>query len=393
MGNKKSKTKSTSQSSTSNTSNEEKNIEHQEKQYFNDPVFGRMVYNKIGAWVPAYNEDMYEQSQLSYLNEKEKNKKYLKTFNIEPEKINNFYENTPKNFTIIKKIPIHLGIYSYVYFLNDGRLALNWDNQLKIYSPDFETVEQTINVKSTYITQLKDNSLLNCKYNAADIYRYDKEKKKFVFNYSLKCINMAEKVIELPNERLAFLADNISIYSKENGKYVEDGKCLSITTIDDFIPINENEIASISGQESVITFWDLTTREINAQIGDIENFGRFCMLLYDKSLIVGGANKNFYKNPVSYRFIYIINIDNKELIKKYYFTRNIWFMTKLNEKEFVTGETEGIINKYRFEENKLKLMETNEDHEDIVNKLAFCSNSNQLASLSDKQLIIFKISE
>ena len=46
---------------------------------------------------------------------------------------------------------------------------------------------------------------------------------------------------------------------------MEDGKKnLSITTIDDFIEINENEIASISAQESVITFWDLTTREINA---------------------------------------------------------------------------------------------------------------------------------
>ena len=202
---------------------------------------------------------------------------------------------------------------------------------------------------------------------------------------------MGEKVIELPNERLAFLADNISIYSKENGKYIEDGKCLSITTIDDFILINENEIASISGQESVITFWDLTTREITAQIGDIENFGRFCLLLYDKSLIVGGANKNFCRD--SNKYIYIINIDNKELIKKYYFPRNIWFMIKLNEKEFATGETEGIINKYRFEENELKLMEINKDNEDkIVEKLAFCSNNNQLVSLSETSLIIFKIS-
>ena len=202
---------------------------------------------------------------------------------------------------------------------------------------------------------------------------------------------MAKKVIELPNEGLAFLSGFISIYTKEKGIYVKIGKDLNITTIDDLILINENEIASISGQETTITFWDLTTREINAQIGDIENFGNSCMLLFDKSLIVGGANKNF--SPGSIKFIYIINIDNKELIKKYSFSQNIWFMTKLNDKEFVTGESKGKISKYRFEENELKLMEKNIDHKNIVKKLAFCSISNQLATIGGKQVIIFQISE
>ena len=204
----------------------------------------------------------------------------------------------------------------------------------------------------------------------------------------MECINNANKVIELPNDGLAFQADNITIYTKENGKYVKHGKELYITTIDDFILINENEIASISGQESEITFWDLTTREINAQIGDIKNFGRFCMLLYDKSLIIGGANRDFSTSSL----IYIINICNKELINKYCFSNNIWFMIKLNEKEFITGESGGIISKYRYEENELRLMEKNKDHKDeIVQKLAFCSNSNQLASLSESHLFIFKI--
>ena len=64
--------------------------------------------------------------------------------------------------------------------------------------------------------------------------------------------------MELSNERLAFLSNDfkITIYSKEYGKYEENGKCLAITTIDDFIQKNDNEIASISAQESEITFWD-----------------------------------------------------------------------------------------------------------------------------------------
>ena len=231
--------------------------------------------------------------------------------------------------------------------------------------------------------------MVNCKYNAANIYKYDQEKKEFIFDCSLKCINSAEKVVELPNEKLALLASKIHIFSKENGIYIEDGKCLSITTIDDFILINENEIASISGQESEITFWDLTTRNIILQIGEIKNYGRFCLILFGKSLIVGGASR--YDNSI---FIHIINIDNHELIKKYSFSQNIWFMTKLNDKEFVTGESKGIISKYRFEENELKLMERNEEHKnEIVMKLSFDNNGNKLASLSENSLIIFKISE
>ena len=236
---------------------------------------------------------------------------------------------------------------------------------------------------------MKDNSLVNCKFNAVDIYKYDEKKKKFIYNYSLKCINMAYKVMELANEKLAFLADFIFIYSKVNGKYVEDGKCLAITTIDDFVSINENEIASISCQESVITFWDLTTRKINAQIGDIENLGHFCMLLYDKFLIVGG-----YRIQCCPSYFYIINTENKELIKKYVFHCNVYFMIKLNEKEFITGESEGFMNQFRFEENELKLIDKNKyNGDETVKKLAFCRNSNHLASLSKTQFIIFKIDE
>ena len=171
----------------------------------------------------------------------------------------------------------------------------------------------------------------------------------FILDYGLKCINSGKKVVELSNDRLAFLADDIAIYVKEEGKYVQNGKNLSITTIDDFISLNDNEIVSISGQESTLTFWDLTTRNITAQIGDIESFGRACLLLFDKTLIVGGANKKFYSGAVKY--IYVINVDNKELIKKYSFYENIWCTIKLNDKEFITGETNGIINKYRLEDN------------------------------------------
>ena len=124
--------------------------------------------------------------------------------------------------------------------------------------------------------------------------------------------------MKLSNERLAFLPNDfkITINSKEYGKYEENGKCLEITTINDFIPKNDNEIASISAQESEITFWDLTTREINTQIGEIKNYGNSCMILFDKSLIVERADMHDKKN-----FIFVININNKELIKNMNFFR------------------------------------------------------------------------
>ena len=95
MGNRKSKHKT----KLSSSPKEKNNNDNQGKIYMNDPVFGRMVYNEIvGAWVPAANENMYEESMKEYIKEKENNKKYLKTFNINPEKINNFYEEMHKHF-------------------------------------------------------------------------------------------------------------------------------------------------------------------------------------------------------------------------------------------------------------------------------------------------------
>ena len=226
MGKKLFKSSKPSPSSKLSKSTESPTIK--EKKYLNDPVFGRMVYNEIvGAWVPAYNEDLYEQSQLNYLKEKEENKKNLKIFNINSESIKNFYEDMPehKSFSIIKKIPIKLDIYNYVYFLKDGRLAVNTGSKLDIYNKDIKKIEQTIKDESIFITQLEDNRLVNCKYNGANIYKYDQKEKEFIFDCSLKCINSAKKVVELPNEKLALLADNIHIFSKENGIYIEDGKC------------------------------------------------------------------------------------------------------------------------------------------------------------------------
>ena len=185
MGKKNSKPKPPK----NNKNNPEQKSANKEKRYMIDPVFGRMVFNKIvGAWVPAANEDMYEQSHLSYLNSKKENQKYLKTFNINPENIKNFYqdENQNQSLTVIKKIPIKKEVYSSACFLNDGRLAINWDYQLKIYSKDFETIEQKISTKSLFITQLKDGRLVNTKYNTADIYKYDAAENIFYFRLWFK---------------------------------------------------------------------------------------------------------------------------------------------------------------------------------------------------------------
>ena len=65
-----------------------------------------------------------------------------------------FYKDSSEhnNLSIIKSVPIKLKIYNFVYFLNDGRLAVNTDNKLNIYSADFKKIEPTINDKSIYIT-------------------------------------------------------------------------------------------------------------------------------------------------------------------------------------------------------------------------------------------------
>ena len=125
--------------------------------------------------------------------------------------------------------------------MKDGKLAVNTGKILNIYNQDFETIEQTINAESQFITQLKDNSLVNCNYDGANIYKEDSEKKQFIFNCCIKCLNGVEKVVELQNGQLAINGGRgiqIFVKDKEKGNYIEEGKNLMITTIEDYIQIN-----------------------------------------------------------------------------------------------------------------------------------------------------------
>ena len=62
------------------------------------------------------------------------------------------------------------------------------------------------------------------------------------------------------------------------------------------------------------------------QIGKIINFGRSCLILYDKTLIVGGGGTGYTGG----NFIYIINVESHELINKYIIHSGIWFMIKFS---------------------------------------------------------------
>ena len=55
-----------------------------------------------------------------------------------------------------------------------------------------------------------------------------------------------EKVVELQNGQLAINGGRgiqIFVKDKEKGNYIEEGKNIMITTIEDYIQINENELA------------------------------------------------------------------------------------------------------------------------------------------------------
>ena len=76
MGKKFSKSKKSESSKKPDSSKKQESSKEKGKRYIDDPVLGRMVYNEVvGAFVPAANEDKYEESFSQYYKEKEKNKK------------------------------------------------------------------------------------------------------------------------------------------------------------------------------------------------------------------------------------------------------------------------------------------------------------------------------
>ena len=267
----------------------------------------------------------FEENQskmVDKINELTNEIKNLKIENFEIKKqLNNL--NQTKDFSLsainLKKEVKYSDYIFCLATLNDNRIASGCkDGSINIYKPnydlDFQIKEHSGRV--FYLFTHSNGNLISCSY--------DKTIKVFSFlddDNNYKCIQTISnhrsavfKVIEIHEEKiLSISADKtIIIFNKENNDeftYEKTIKCNDIS--EDVVLCLDKEIATASHSESIHFFnYEFAEEENNSPIMEIKVTG------WNNVLKV--LNENLF--VCGFGGIYLINLNTKDIVKKYEFT-------------------------------------------------------------------------
>jgi WD40 repeat protein len=298
------------------------------------------------------------------INELKNEIKNLKTENLDIKKQLNV-RNQTKDFSLsgisIKKEVKYSDYIFCLATLNDNRIASGCkDGFINIYNLnydlDFQIKEHSGRV--FYLFTHSNGNLISCSY--------DKTIKVFSFlddDNNYKCIQTISnhrsavfKVIEIHEEKiLSISADKtIKIFNKENNDeftYEKTIKCNDIS--EDVVLCLDKEIATASHSESIHFFnYEFGEEENNSPIMEIKITG------WNNVLKV--LNENLF--VCGFGGIYLINLNTKDIIKKYEFTNKLsnfedlkfCLITNIKNK-FIFGDNEGGLMSCDFNDNTKKL--------------------------------------
>ena len=241
--------------------------------------------------------------------------------------------------------------------LNDGRLVSgSEDNNIIIYNKITFEPELTIREHRdciVSITIINKNILASCSRDKTiKLFKIEQDKCE-IFQTLDYHKDWVYKIIELKNNNLISCSNNRSIifyYKDNNNTYQKDyedsiyGSCLSISQV------NEKEICYLETRDYTyhfIRFYDLKEKKIKSSISKISctgSLGPF-NIVTKNLLIIGGKNILFMIDTNLYQLIRSINIINSGCI---------YGFCLLNENEFLTGDSKGIIRQWKIEGDNIK---------------------------------------
>ena len=348
----------------------------------------------------SYFEDN-QSKMVDKINELTNEIKNLKIENFEIKKqLNNL--NQTKDFSLsainLKKEVKYSDYIFCLATLNDNRIASGCrDGLINIYKPnydlDFQIKEHSGRV--FYLFTHSNGNLISCSY--------DKTIKVFSFlddDNNYKCIQTISnhrsavfKVIEIHEEKiLSISADKtIKIFNKENNDeftYEKTIKCNDIS--EDVVLCLDKEIATASHSESIHFFnYEFAEEENNSPIMEIKVTG------WNNVLKV--LNENLF--VCGFGGIYLINLNTKDIIKKYEFTDKLsnfedlkfCLITNIKNK-FIFGDNEGGLMLCEFNEKTKKLTynEYKKIHESWIRTLLLRKEDIFITAGNDCKMKIWK---
>jgi len=194
------------------------------------------------------------------------------------------------------------------------------------------------------------------------------------------------QVIELENENLISVSsdNSVRIWNKNNNNEYNSNILIEEDIIVDVLEIKNNIIVYDCCYKNYIIFYDLNKNEkikkINIDfVNDGLNNHRYCKM--NKNILLYGSNKK----------IYILDINEYNIINSININETYITLFKLSENMILSGNKEGNIIQYKFDNNNLeKISYKNKAHNNWINGLYYLKNGIILSGSDDNTFKIWK---
>ena len=251
--------------------------------------------------------------------------------------------------SIKKKVTTNSDNILSICILSDGRIATSTFSEVVIYNLEKDTKDMEIHENIEEVSHLflmQSGYLFSSACEECII--YDIQESSYEIIQKLGGLyGDTSKSIELENGDIVCLSKGFYLFKKDPAenvyslsKNVKEDKFLN-----DVIQISPDKIAISNNIDKQIKFWNVNDWSVVNQINGIQ-VGPYNNCLYKldtKNMIVGGTG-----------CIYLVDIDNGNIKTKLDNNYEIFAISPINEKIFLTTGNEGTITQWKFENNEIK---------------------------------------
>ena len=251
--------------------------------------------------------------------------------------------------SIQKKVTTNSDNILSICVLSDGRIATSTFSEVVIYNLEKDTKDMEIHENIEEVSHLflmQSGYLFSSACEECII--YDIQESSYEIIQKLGGLyGDTSKSIELENGDIVCLSKGFYLFKKDPAenvyslaKNVKEDKFLN-----DVIQISPDRIAISNNIDKQIKFWNANDWSVVNQINGIQ-VGPYNNCLYKldtKNMIVGGTG-----------CIYLVDIDNGNIKTKLDNSYEIFAISPINEKLFLTTGNEGTITQWKFENNEIK---------------------------------------
>ena len=296
------------------------------------------------------------------------------------------YENKNNNNLIIenmKMITLPGKNINHCLILNENKICINIDSIILIFDINSNKILESINEKKNIKNLINISNYLILNYKKTSniiVYKLNKNEIKFVqkineFNSNQIISFDDETFISCSNEK-------VILFYKLNNKmnFCVDLKLVGHqNSINCICKISNNKIVSFSQNEKKLYFWNIKDKNYSKFIEELININNIYYINENYILLIGDS------------FIYIIDINNKNLLKNILNIKNpITSFLNLQNNNFLLGDLKGYLYCIYYYKNNFEITKRIRLYQAILNNIVKKDENIIVTSNSIENILIFK---